>query len=168
MSAPSACFHTTQYDLNPFDRVFRVDVIQFPYYIVRFKHVGEFLRNILHHGFHTTQYDLNLQPPYFQKQHIFWFPYYIVRFKQMAPKGSHNFEKQFPYYIVRFKLAQARRTSTRSSSFHTTQYDLNLSVCAFKILMVSRFPYYIVRFKLFSWVRTCLNRTMVSILHSTI
>jgi len=55
--------------------------VQFPYYIVRFKH--------------------ECLP--FNRTGIKLFPYYIVRFKHFPKRLRKMKKKKFPYYIVRFK-----------------------------------------------------------------
>ena len=59
---------------------------EFPYYIVRFKHVPA---------------------PFSTDSRKNQFPYYIVRFKQNDCVIEYEMEKKFPYYIVRFKQKQA-------------------------------------------------------------
>ena len=56
-------------------------ILEFPYCIVRFKHLRKGFQKLVSESFHTTQYDLN-EIFKQQKFHREKFPYYIVRFKQ--------------------------------------------------------------------------------------
>ena len=98
----------------------------FPYYIVRFKHLGWVQTSII-----PTM-----------------FPYYIVRFKLCSDFICVHCQSSFPYYIVRFKHIISAKFPSQSMSFHTTQYDLNLFFCGLLQAGLGQFPYYIVRFKL--------------------
>ena len=140
-------FHTTQYDLNFLQTLFRIcGNLWFPYYIVRFKPPTSFIKinsiirfhttqydlnpfylfySILRYfSFHTTQYDLNLNILFCDFKR-FLFPYYIVRFKHAGSANGIRTTAKFPYYIVRFKLT--------SRKYDFPEYNM--------------FPYYIVRFK---------------------
>ena len=57
-------------------------ILEFPYCIVRFKHLRKGFQKLVSESFHTTQYDLN-EIFKQQKFHREKFPYYIVRFKRI-------------------------------------------------------------------------------------
>ena len=95
--------------------------------------------------FHTTQYDLNIFL-IFHFYYIEQFPYYIVRFKPGCERRRRKRSLQFPYYIVRFKHYSCAFPAEGCLCFHTTQYDLNQAVGAWRENLQG-FPYYIVRFK---------------------
>ena len=122
----------------------------FPYYIVRFKQKNRLIKHLLPLCFHTTQYDLN--EPHLHRSHRSLnsfhttqydlnkaafhssalqpskFPYYIVRFKLSQGMQQAEAAQKFPYYIVRFKHRIELCFNRNFTCFHTTQYDLNLSV----------------------------------------
>ena len=147
---------------------FNVRGNEFPYYIVRFKQgvaMFSFLKKHSFHttqydlneiwlndkdssdvGFHTTQYDLNLYSSITKSGSTKRFPYYIVRFKHARGERTYKNPIKFPYYIVRFKLLLIFQAGRIFPSFHTTQYDLNLSIVIHGVIK-KKFPYYIVRFK---------------------
>ena len=101
---PPFSFHTTQYDLNLKKHMKSLNLLLFPYYIVRFKRKQK-------KYFCDNQYE---------------FPYYIVRFKPQSASQNiaevyicfhtTQYDLNFPYYIKFISI---------NYSFHTTQYDLN-------------------------------------------
>ena len=142
--------------------------VQFPYYIVRFKHY--FLHICTGRRCKFPYYIVRF------KQISSWsveciagkFPYYIVRFKRYRFFRKVSDANQFPYYIVRFKRTNHMRRKKCRCSFHTTQYDLNpylvipliiYFLCFHTtqydlnqtirtlLVLAGKFPYYIVRFK---------------------
>ena len=121
-------------------------MLQFPYYIVRFKLTTSVVKVPIEHGFHTTQYDLNWLKFLITASGCQEFPYYIVRFKLEGADIFQGNVWMFPYYIVRFKLPVKNYVLFRIRSFHTTQYDLNMFSFSYYFFHFS-FPYYIVRFK---------------------